>query len=166
MPRECRRATSCSSGGPTRSPRTRISGRSCGGRRSTALAMMHVLFAEGLQDDDFLARHTLGADALRDRVKEYPPSRVAAITGLDETRITDLARRYGRARAAFVRINYGLQRHGGGGMAVRTIACLPAITGHWRRAGGGVQLSTSGSFHFNKAALERPDLSPDVRTIN
>ena len=131
-----------------------------------ALAMMHVLFAEGLQDDDFLARHTLGAEALRDRVKEYPPSRVAAITGLDEARITDLARRYGRARAAFVRINYGLQRHGGGGMAVRTIACLPAITGHWRRAGGGVQLSTSGSFHFNKEALERRDLSPVVRTIN
>ena len=51
-------------------------------------------------------------------------------------------------------------------MAVRTIACLPAITGHWRRAGGGVQLSTSANFQFNRAALERPDLSPPVRTIN
>ena len=51
-------------------------------------------------------------------------------------------------------------------MAVRTIACLPAVAGHWRRAGGGVQLSTSGTFQFNKTALERPDLSPPVRTIN
>ena len=131
-----------------------------------ALAMMQVLFAEGLQDDDYLARYTLGADQLRERVKEYPPSRVAAITGVDEHRIVDLARRYGRAKAAFVRINYGLQRHGGGGMAVRTIACLPAVTGHWRRAGGGVQLSTSANFQFNKKALARPDLSPPVRTIN
>ncbi len=51
-------------------------------------------------------------------------------------------------------------------MAVRTIACLPAVTGHWRRAGGGVQLSTSANFRFNTAALERADLSPPVRTIN
>lgn len=131
-----------------------------------ALAMMHVIFAERLEDEDYLARHTLGAEQLRERVREYPPSRVAAITGVAEERIVDLARRFGRARAAFVRINYGLQRHGGGGMAVRTIACLPAVTGHWRRAGGGVQLSTSANFMFNRTALERPDLSPPVRTIN
>jgi anaerobic selenocysteine-containing dehydrogenase len=131
-----------------------------------ALAMMHVVFAEGLQDDDYLARHTLGADALRARVAEWTPERAATITGLDAGVIRDLGRRYGRAKAAFIRVNYGLQRHYGGGMAVRTIACLPAVTGHWRRAGGGVQLSTSASFRFNTAALERPELSPPVRTIN
>ena len=43
-------------------------------------------------------------------------------------------------------------------MAVRTIACLPAVTGHWRRAGGGAQLSTSGELPVRQAALERPDL--------
>jgi len=131
-----------------------------------ALGLMHVLFAEQLEDADFLERHTLGAPELRARASEYPPARVAAITGIPAERIVSLAREYGRAKAAFLRINYGLQRHGGGGMAVRTIACLPAITGHWRRAGGGVQLSTSGNFQFNRAQLERPDLSPPVRTIN
>jgi anaerobic selenocysteine-containing dehydrogenase len=88
------------------------------------------------------------------------------MTGIPEEKVVELARRYGQARAAFVRINYGLQRHAGGGMAVRTIACLPAVAGHWRRAGGGVQLSTSANFRFDRAALERPDLSPPVRTIN
>ncbi|HVT37605.1 MAG TPA: molybdopterin-dependent oxidoreductase [Gemmatimonadaceae bacterium] len=131
-----------------------------------ALAIMHVIFAEGLQDDDYLARYTLGAELLRERAREYAPSRVAPIAGIAEETIVSLARRYGRAKAAFVRINYGLQRHAGGGMAVRTIACLPAVTGHWRRAGGGVQLSTSANFQFNRKALQRPDLSPDVRTIN
>src|SRR5687768_16355223 len=131
-----------------------------------ALGMMHVIFREGLQDDDYIERYTLGADALRTRVLEYPPERVADITGLSVETVESLGRRYGRAKAAFLRINYGLQRHHGGGMAVRTIACLPAVTGHWRRVGGGVQLSTSGTFRFNKAALERHDLSPDVRTIN
>lgn len=131
-----------------------------------ALAMMHVLFADGLQDDDYLERYTLGAEALRARALEWTPERAASITGLDAASIRELARRYGRARSAFVRINYGLQRHAGGGMAVRTIACLPAVTGHWRHPGGGVQLSTSGNFKFNTTALERPDLNADVRTIN
>lgn len=131
-----------------------------------ALAMMHVLFDEGMQDNDYLARHTLGADQLQARVKEWSPERAAPITGLDAETIRTLARRYGKARSAFVRINYGLQRHAGGGMAVRTIACLPAVTGHWRFPGGGVQLSTSANFKFNAAALERPDLNADVRTIN
>lgn len=131
-----------------------------------ALAIMHVLFAEGLQDDDYLARYTLGAEQLQARVAEWPPERAAAITGIDAATIRTLALRYGRARAAFVRINYGLQRHAGGGMAVRTIACLPAVTGHWRRPGGGVQLSTSANFQFNSAALERPDLGANARTIN
>lgn len=131
-----------------------------------ALGMMHVIFAQGLEDGDYLARHTIGAESLRVRAAEYQPERVAAITGVPAEAVVGLARRYGRARAAFIRVNYGLQRHGGGAMAVRTIACLPALTGHWRRAGGGVQLSTSANFEFNRAALERPDLSPPVRTIN
>src|SRR6185437_10931992 len=81
-------------------------------------------------------------------------------------RVIALGEIYGRAKAAFLRVNYGLQRHAGGGMAVRTIACLPALTGHWRHAGGGVQLSSSANFQFDKRALERPELSPPVRTIN
>lgn len=131
-----------------------------------ALAMMHVVFDEGLQDDDYLARHTLGAAQLRERVREWSPEHAAPITGIEASTIRALGRRFGRARSAFIRINYGMQRHGGGGMAVRTIACLPAVTGHWRHAGGGVQLSTSGNFRFNTTALARPDLHADVRTIN
>jgi anaerobic selenocysteine-containing dehydrogenase len=131
-----------------------------------ALGMMHVLFERGLEDRDFLARHTLGETELRARAKEYSPDRVATITGLPVDTIVSLGERYGRSRAAFIRVNYGLQRHAGGGMAVRTIACLPAVVGHWKVAGGGVNLSTSANFTFDKQTLERPDLSPPVRTIN
>ena len=131
-----------------------------------ALGIMHVLFAEDLVDRDYVERYTLGEAELRARAAEYAPERVAGITGIAASHVVDLAQRYGRARAAFIRVNYGLQRHAGGGMAVRTIACLPAITGHWRRAGGGVQLSTSANFTFDRATVERPDLSPPVRTIN
>jgi anaerobic selenocysteine-containing dehydrogenase len=131
-----------------------------------ALGMMHVLFERGLEDRDYLERYTLGHEQLRERAAEWTPVRASYVTGLPVDTIVSLAERYGRARAAFIRVNYGLQRHAGGGMAVRSIACLPAITGHWRRAGGGVQLSTSANFEFDRAALERPDLGPSARTIN
>ena len=131
-----------------------------------ALGIMHVLFAYGLEDREYLERHTVGSEQLRSRACEYPPARVAAITGLPEEVIVRLARTYGTARAAFIRMNYGLQRHGGGAAAVRAIAALPAVTGHWRHPGGGVQLSTSNTFGFNTAAIERPDLGPPARTVN
>ena len=131
-----------------------------------ALGMMHILFELGLEDADYIASYTVGIDELRERIKQYPPAKVSEITGIPVETIRSLGERYARSRAAFIRVNYGLQRHAGGGMAVRTIACLPALTGHWRRPGGGVQLSSGANFTFNKQSLERPDLSPPVRTIN
>ncbi len=131
-----------------------------------ALGMMHVILERGLQDDAFIAEHTVGYEELRERAREYTPEKVSTITGIAPEIIVALGERYGRSTAAFIRVNYGLQRHRGGGMAVRTIACLPALVGHWKRAGGGVQLSSSANFQFDKKTIERPDLSPPVRTIN
>ena len=131
-----------------------------------ALGIMHELFAHDWLDHDYIAQHTVGVDQLRARAAEWTLERTAAVTGVSAERIAALAAAYGAAKAAFLRINYGLQRHAGGGMAVRTIACLPALTGHWRRAGGGVSLSTSGAFAFNTHALQRPDLGASARTIN
>ena len=133
-----------------------------------ALGLMHVICAEGLEDKDYLARFTVGAEDLRRRVREYPPTRVAELCGLEADAIVRLAREYATTRPAVIRINYGLQRHAGGGMAVRTISCLPAVTGAWRDAAGGILLSTSGTFPLNYTALERPDLipTPRPRTLN
>jgi anaerobic selenocysteine-containing dehydrogenase len=133
-----------------------------------ALGIMHILWRDGLQDDDYLHRYCLGAEALRQRaLTEYPPEKVAAITGLAVPDIERLAHEYGTIRPAFIRLNYGLQRHYGGGMAVRTITCLPAVIGAWRYRGGGALLSTSKLYPFNTAKLERPDLiPPGTRTIN
>ena len=133
-----------------------------------ALGIMHVLWRDGLQDDDYMERYCLGAEQLRERaLNEYPPAKVAHITGLDVADIEQLAHEYGTVKPAFIRVNYGLQRHGGGGMAVRTITCLPAVVGSWRDAGGGAMLSTSKLYPFNNTALQRPDLIPQgTRTIN
>jgi anaerobic selenocysteine-containing dehydrogenase len=136
-----------------------------------ALGMMHVLIRENLLDDDYIAQHTLGFEQLKARAAEWSPERAAEACGITADEVVGLARDYGpaarRGEPVAIRVNYGVQRVRGGGMSVRTIACLPALVGAWRHAAGGVQLSSSGSFPANRGALQRPDLRKQpVRTIN
>jgi anaerobic selenocysteine-containing dehydrogenase len=129
-----------------------------GSDTALALGMMHVIIGENLHDADYVARFTAGFDQLRERVKEYPPDRVAALTGIGKEEIVGLAREYATVRPAVIRLNYGLQRSERGAMAVRAISLLPAVIGSWKETGGGAVLSTSGGFQLNRTALERPDL--------
>jgi anaerobic selenocysteine-containing dehydrogenase len=132
-----------------------------------ALGVMHVLVAEDLLDHDYIARYTLGFEQLVERLRDYPPQRVAQITGLAADDIVALARDYGTIKPAVIRLNYGMQRHAGGGMAMRTAACLPALVGAWRDPAGGALLSSSGTYPVDSKALERPDLIwNNPRTIN
>lgn len=132
-----------------------------------ALGMMHVIFRDGLEDRDYIARYTVGIDKLRARASEWTPERTAAITGLEAATIERFAREYAKTQPSAIRLNYGLNRHAGGGTAVRTITCLPALVGAWRHPGGGVLLSTSGTFPTATAKLERPDLAPKkARSLN
>ena len=132
-----------------------------------ALAMMHVIISEGLTDAGYVAQYTLGFEALAERVREWTPQRAAAICGITAAEIADLAREYAQTRPAMIRLNYGMQRHAGGGMATRTIACLPALTGAWREPAGGVVMTTGDFYGFNHRALERPDLlRGNPRTLN
>ncbi|MGZ4809449.1 MAG: molybdopterin-containing oxidoreductase family protein [Thermoanaerobaculia bacterium] len=133
-----------------------------------ALGMMHVLFRGGHEDRAYLDAMTIGWEKLRDRVlREYAPEQVARICRLPVETIERLGTLYGTTRPTFIRLNYGLQRHAGGGSAVRAISILPAVTGAWNDIGGGAQLSSSGTFTLDTARLVRADLIPrGTRTIN
>jgi anaerobic selenocysteine-containing dehydrogenase len=132
-----------------------------------ALGMMHVIFRDGLDDRDWLERYSVGHAELRERAREWTPARTAATTGVAADVVEAFAREYATTRPSAIRLNYGLNRHAGGGMAVRTVACLPAVVGAWRDAGGGILLSSSGTFPVDTEALERPDLvRPGTRTLN
>lgn len=132
-----------------------------------ALGMMHIIMRDSLQDQDYIDKYTLGFEHLQSRVQEYPPGRVSEITGVPQETIERITHEYAENPPAFIRVNYGLQRHSGGGMAVRNIFCLPALLGSWRYPGGGAVLSTSGFFRYDGVALERPDLVQGrPRTIN
>lgn len=125
-----------------------------------ALGLLHVVVKLGAEDRDFLANHTLGWDAFRDRIMQFPPERVAQIAGVPRAQIEALGERLAATRPTAIRMSMGLQRHAGGGMAVRTISCIPGVTGDWKHAGGGAVYDIRGFFKGDWNALWRDDLRP------
>lgn len=123
-----------------------------------ALGLLHVVLLEGKEDHEFIGDHTVGWEDFLGRILEFPPSRAASITGLPVESIVELGKRIASTRPTGIRIGIGLQRHGGGGMAVRAITCIPGVTGDWRYPGGGVFYDTRGFFGLNWNALFRDDL--------
>ena len=137
-----------------------------------ALALMHELIVHDWLDQDYLDRYTVGWEALRARALQWPPARAAQVCGISVQEIEALARDYGQTcrdgQPAAIRLNYGMQRSRGAANAVRAVLCLPALTGAWRHAAGGVLLSSSGARSFNKTVMQQPQLRQPgpVRTIN
>jgi len=132
-----------------------------------ALGMAHVIVRDGLVDEDYVARHTVGFDDLRERLAEYPPERVAEITGVPAAQIEGLAREYATAQPAAIRLGVAIERHASGGQAVRAITSLPALTGAWRHVGGGILQATPYAFPLNVPGLHRPDwIRPGTRVLS
>ena len=144
-----------------------------------ALAVMHVLFREGLEDREYLDECVSDWQQLREHAlrEEHSPLRAAEVTGLSVAAIETLAQAYGRAgrdgrRPAAIRLNYGIQRSENGGTAARAVAMLPLVTGSWKQQGGGLLLSVSAAFPFEQKKLQMPELmqaSPlgrVARTVN
>src|SRR6266852_8513022 len=134
-----------------------------------ALAMMHVIVTEGLHRPDWIAAHTIGWEQLRERVMQFPPERAAQITGLTVETINDLARSYAAATPALLRVTDGINRHTNGGQTVRTLACLPALTGQYGLLGGGLMYSTSDWLQWDGEAVSHaydPACPPPPRSLN
>ena len=134
-----------------------------------ALAMMHVIVKDELYDADYVRSHTTGFDALRERVSDYTPERVAGITGIDAAQIVALARDYATVRPACIRTLVGMEHHAFGAMTFRTIGCLSALVGAWKEPGGG-HLHMTAALHFtalNIPAVRMPQLEDtSIRCVN
>lgn len=111
-----------------------------------ALGLMHVLVREKLHDAGYVERYTIGFADLRQRLEEYPPERVERLTGVGADDVVALARMYATTRPPAIQVHIGMEKHRQGGMTFRTIACLPALVGAWREAGGGLVYGSGGLF--------------------
>ncbi|MBI5303897.1 MAG: molybdopterin-dependent oxidoreductase [Chloroflexi bacterium] len=125
-----------------------------------ALGLLNLVVTLGAEDRAFIEQNTLGWDHYRERIAEYPPERVARITGIAEEKIRALGERLATTRPTSILTKMGMQRHAGGGMALRTIMTIPGVTGDWQYRGGGAVYSTGDYCQGNFARLFRPDLRP------
>jgi anaerobic selenocysteine-containing dehydrogenase len=110
-----------------------------GSDAALALAMIHVIIADGSWDVGFVAKHTLGFDALKAHVEPMTPLWAQARTGVPADLIIALARSYAATRPAMIVIG-GSSLHKGDNTwnAARAISCLVGLSGNFGRPGGGI----------------------------
>jgi anaerobic selenocysteine-containing dehydrogenase len=132
-----------------------------------ALGMMNVIINEGLLDQAYVDDFCLGYEELKARALEYPPERVAEITGVSVADILQLSREYATTQPSAIRQGVALERSRGGGQAIRAITCLPALTGAWRHVGGGTVEMPIWEFPTRFDKICRPDFIPEgTRVVN
>ena len=101
-------------------------------------AMMHVIVAEGLVDEAFIAGRTLGYEALAENVKGYSPEAMAPICGITAEAIRDVARLYATSRASMILWGMGISQHVHGTDNARCLIALALMTGQIGRPGTGL----------------------------
>ncbi|HKC10060.1 MAG TPA: molybdopterin-dependent oxidoreductase [Methylomirabilota bacterium] len=123
-----------------------------------ACAIMHVLFAEGLADWDYLRAYTDCPDELAAHVATRTPAWASAITGLPAEDIVSFARLYGRTRKSFIRCHHGFSRSRNGAVNMHAVSCLPSVTGAWRYPGGGAVYGQTALYPIDRTLIEGLDL--------
>ena len=133
-----------------------------------ALAMMHVLKKENLVDKSFVENYTSGYLAFAETLDGYTPEWAEGETGIPAEMIRQLAREFGEAKAPAIILGSGNSRHGNGGMTVRLITILSALTGAWQHPGGGLCGCTPiDTDYVNKSLITRLDFREKAaRQIN
>ncbi|MEV5053341.1 formate dehydrogenase subunit alpha [Arthrobacter sp. LAR12-1-1.1] len=91
--------------------------------------LAHVLAREGLVDTDFLDAHTSGYEELLALLGDYPPERVAGISGVPAEDLVRAAVMYGQAAAPAIFYGLGVTEHRHGTDGVRTLSNLALLRG-------------------------------------
>ena len=133
-----------------------------------ALAMMNVLKKENLVDKSFAENYTSGYPEFAETLDGYTTEWADSETGIPAEVIRQLAREFGEAKAPAIILGSGNSRHGNGGMTVRLITILSALTGAWQHPGGGLCGCTPiDTDYVNKSLITRPDFREKAtRKIN
>jgi anaerobic selenocysteine-containing dehydrogenase len=126
-----------------------------------AMAMIHTIIEEGLVDQDYVDKYTVGYEELAERAKTRTPEWAEEITGVPADDIRTLAREFAKTQPAAIRLGVALERNYGGGQAIRAVTCLPALTGAWRHVGGGALQFPVWEHPYKFDVMSRPDLIPE-----
>lgn len=132
-----------------------------------AMAMINTLIEQKLIDQDYVDNYTTGFDELKERAALCTPEWAEAVTGVAASDIRKLAKEFATAETAAIRTGVALERHFGGGQTMRAVFCIPALTGAWRKVGGGVMQMPLWEFPIKFGTVCRPDyIQPDTQVVS
>lgn len=99
--------------------------------------LLHVILEEKLYDAEFVAAHTEGVEAVQEAVQDFPPERVAALTGIPEDTIREVARGFAGAKRGMVLTARGLEQQVNGVEHTLQYINLCLLCGHIGQPGSG-----------------------------
>jgi anaerobic selenocysteine-containing dehydrogenase len=109
-----------------------------GGDPALLLALLQVIFAEGLFDGAAVEKVARGLPALQAIAARFPPERVAAAIGIEAEAIRDLARGFARAKSAVAYGRVGVCTNEFGPVGSWLVEALNVVTGNFDRPGGAM----------------------------
>jgi anaerobic selenocysteine-containing dehydrogenase len=132
-----------------------------------AWALAAELERIGGLDDDFMARHVVGAEAFLEQARRMTIAEAAAVCGVAEDQICRLAEMYKNISPAVICPGNGPERNQNGGSGLRAIFALPALAGKFGVLGGGLLQGASSAFPKTPARLQGEEFVPTgTRTLN
>ncbi|WP_454737811.1 formate dehydrogenase subunit alpha [Cupriavidus necator] len=130
-------------------------------------AMMHVIVAEGLVDQDFIDQRTIGFDELQRNVAAYSPELMAPVCGIEAETIREVARLYATSRASMILWGMGVSQHVHGTDNARCLIALALMTGQIGRPGTGLHpLRGQNNVQGASDAGLIPMMYPDYRRVD
>ncbi len=100
--------------------------------------LMHIILKEGWHDKAYVEERTEGFEALAAKLEDYPPDKVAQITGVDAATLRRMAEMFAKNKPASVVYCMGITQHTTGVDNVKDLANLAMLTGNVGVASGGV----------------------------
>jgi assimilatory nitrate reductase catalytic subunit len=130
------------------------------------LGLIHIVIAEGLVDEAYVARRTTGYDALRRSVSSWWPEAVQAVTGVPVTQLRQVARRLANGRGSYILTGRGVEQHVDGtdtATAAINLALLLGLVGV--RGSGYGTLTGQGNGQGGREHGQKSDQLPGYRKI-
>ncbi len=128
-------------------------------------AMLHTIINEGLTDAQYIAGYTEGYEALKERIQDFAPEKMAPICGIEAKVIKEVARIYATSKASLIFWGMGISQHVHGTDNARCLIALALTTGQVGRPGTGLhplrgQNNVQGASDAGLIPMVYPDYQP------
>jgi len=132
-----------------------------------ACAVMHVLFRDGLADQEYLNRYTDDPKGLEEHLRTRGPEWASPITGLEVAQIEAFAHLIGTRKRTYFRLGYGFSRQRNGAANMHAATCIAAVTGAWAHEGGGAFHNNGAIYKWRQPMIDGSDvMDPSVRALD